>query len=110
MGSTKWQSQLRKGVLEFVLLLLLEREELYGYELIKKLRAVADLETSEGTIYPILNRLQGAGRIESRWIERDSGVPRKYYSLTESGVGFLREMEREWKSLVGRIDSLMERG
>jgi PadR family transcriptional regulator len=106
MGSSTWQSQLRKGVLEYVLLLLLEREELYGYALIKQLKLSAGLEISEGTVYPILNRLQKEGRVNARWIERDSGVPRKYYQLTDVGRSSLQEMESEWDELTGRITTL----
>ena len=109
MKSSSWRTQLRKGALELVLLLLLEREELYGYELVKRLKAAAEIDTSEGTIYPILSRLRKDGLIRSRWIEPESGVPRKYYRITEAGSAALEEMIDAWRSLSDSIGNLLEK-
>ena len=109
MKPATWQTQLRKGVLEMVLLLLVEEKELYGYELVKRVRDIADIETSEGTIYPILNRLSRDDFIQSRWIEQEKGIPRKYYRITAKGKEALDQMSVGWKTLVESMNLLLER-
>lgn len=108
MNLEKWQSQIRKGTLEFIILLVLKKEEFYGYELIKKIKMSLNMETSEGTIYPILTRLKKAGLVNTRWEHPDSGMPRKYYQITQKGVQTVDEMRKEWTQFAGSIQSLME--
>jgi len=108
MKLEKWQSQIRKGTLEFIILLVLNKREYYGYELIKQIRDTLDMETSEGTIYPILTRLKKAALVTSRWEHQDSGMPRKYYQITPKGATTLRDMQSEWVHFTGSIQKLLE--
>lgn len=108
MNIEKWQSQIRKGTLEFIILLTLRKEEFYGYELIKKIKSTVEIETSEGTIYPILTRLKTLGYVTTRWDNPESGMPRKYYKITNEGNKMLSVMTAEWKSYSGSINRLIE--
>lgn len=105
-----WESQVRKGMLDFIILLCLRKREYYGYELIKAIKAATELEISEGTIYPLLNRLKNDGLISSRWEEKESGIPRKYYLLAEKGRSALAEAKRSWLAFNASLERLMEEG
>jgi len=107
MNLDKWHSQIRKGTLEFIILLILQKNEFYGYELIKQIKMTLDLETSEGTIYPILTRLKKAELVSDRWEHSDTGMPRKYYSITKKGIESLDLMKSEWTDFVSSIQKLM---
>jgi PadR family transcriptional regulator, regulatory protein PadR len=104
----KWESQVRKGTLDFLILLFLRKKEYYGYELIKVVKDTTELEISEGTIYPLLNRLKREELIASRWLDMDAGMPRKYYQITEKGVRALEEMSRSWQQFNSSLRDLME--
>ena len=95
----KWQSQVKKGTLSFVVLLVLKENELYGYELIEEIKTLTNIEIAEGTLYPLMNRLKTDKILESKWIEQETGIPRKYYYLTELGKSTLEEMKNQWKNL-----------
>jgi PadR family transcriptional regulator PadR len=97
------KAQMRKGVLEFVILQLLGREEMYPSDIIAALKE-AKLIVVEGTLYPLLTRLKNAGLLDYRWEESKSGPPRKYYKLTELGEQFLAELEETWKELVTAVN------
>ncbi|MCP4901003.1 MAG: PadR family transcriptional regulator [bacterium] len=105
---SSWESQARKGVLELVILLHLSRKEMYGYELIRTIKQGAELNLSEGTIYPLLNRLQKVGLIDSRWAEMDSGKPRKYYHLTQLGTDYLPALKEAWWEFSQSIGEMLE--
>ncbi len=81
----RWKSQIKKGLIEYMILLLLEKKTYYGYELIDTIKQVSSIEIAEGTLYPLLNRLKKDGMLTSRWQELDSGIPRKYYTITDKG-------------------------
>src|SRR5437868_11136001 len=83
--SEKWEAQLRKGCLELAVLAALAPGRNYGLEIIRALERHSDLVLSEGTVYPILNRLREDGMVTSSWVESETGHPRKYYSLTRMG-------------------------
>ncbi len=104
----KWESQVRKGMLDFIILICLANREFYGYELIKRIKDIAEINVSEGTIYPLLNRLKKEGLIISRWVEMESGIPRKYYKITARGENILSGMKEAWKKFSLSIDQLME--
>jgi PadR family transcriptional regulator PadR len=104
----KWESQVRKGMLDFIVLLCLEKQEYYGYELVRATKTTAELDISEGTIYPLLNRLKNEGLITSRWVEMEAGIPRKYYRLTAKGRSLLPEMKASWQQLGVSLHRLME--
>lgn len=96
------KAQMRKGVLEFCILSILQTEEAYPSEIIEKLKA-GKLIVVEGTLYPLLTRLKNAGLLNYRWEESKSGPPRKYYSLTKLGTEFLKELEVTWTDLVNAV-------
>jgi len=104
----KWESQMRKGMLDFIILLCLEKKESYGYELMRTIKETAELDLSEGTIYPLLNRLKGEGLISSRWQEMESGIPRKYYQISEKGRQTLKRMTEGWARFHSSLRRLME--
>src|ERR687895_1115061 len=86
MELNAWKSQLRKGAAELAVLATLDRGETYGLDLLEQIRAAGGLELSEGSIYPLLNRLQKEGKIRGRWVQDpDAAHPRKYYGLTRDG-------------------------
>ena len=101
-----WTTQLRKGVLELSILNALAGERLYGYEIVKRLASVDSLVISEGTIYPILNRLKAEEYLETTIEESPEGPARKYYLLTERGREQLSRMNGDWERLQAGIDRL----
>ena len=88
---------MRKGSLELAILASLWEGRLYGLEILRHLESNSDLIVVEGTVYPLLNRLRALGLVESEWVESDSGHPRKYYRLTESGRQRALDMTRIWE-------------
>jgi len=100
------RTQLLKGVLDGCILAIIDQEEVYGYELSKKLEQVG-LDISEGTIYPVLLRLQKNGYVIGEMRASDSGPNRKYYSITQKGKEVLGQIREEWKILSGSIEKLL---
>ncbi len=103
--------QFKKGILELIILKLLTKKEMYGYELVSELnRQDEDLNIKEGTIYPILYRLEDSGLMETRWEQGVSsrGQPKKYYIVTDKGKTFLKESYAQWKSFTETIIRIME--
>jgi PadR family transcriptional regulator PadR len=100
-------SQMRKGVLEFCILSVIKQGEAYPSDIIDKMRA-ANLNILEGTLYPLLTRLKNAEFLTYRWIESNSGPPRKYFSLTEKGDAFYKELEATWNELANAVKALSE--
>lgn len=101
------KADLRRGMLEYVVLLIIARGKVYASDILKELKA-ADLIVVEGTLYPLLNRLRTEGLLEYIWEESKSGPPRKYYSLTAKGKGDLSSLKTTWKSLVLSVETLMK--
>jgi PadR family transcriptional regulator len=102
-----WVSQLRRGLLELSVLALLDGEASYGYEIVNRLSAVAQLASGEGTVYPLLRRLRREGLLEAFWQESASGPPRQYYRLTTAGRSTLNRMRRQWRELAQGIGHLL---
>lgn len=101
-----WTAQLRKGAAELAVLSLLERGEMYGIEILDAVAGADGLGISDGTIYPLLKRLQTEGRIAARWQKSVTGPPRKYYRLTASGheaVGIMRDAWAEFRAQLDRL-------
>jgi PadR family transcriptional regulator PadR len=96
------KAQMRKGVLEYCILIVLEGEPLYASDIIQTLKE-AKMIVVEGTLYPLLTRLKNAGLLSYKWEESTQGPPRKYYELTESGRKFLGELEGSWNELVETV-------
>lgn len=103
---TRWQSQIKKGLFEYIIMLLLQKKERYGYELISEIKQMADMDIAEGTIYPLLSRLKKEKLVDSRWVEMEEGVPRKYYKLTELGNEYLETMYQYLGELMQAIADL----
>ena len=92
------KAQMRKGILEYCILGILESSDAYASDIIETPKK-AKLIVVECTLYPLLTRLKNAGLLEYRWEESSSGPPRKYYSLSKSGKTFLKELELTWEEL-----------
>lgn len=103
------RSQLLKGVLEGCILLIIHQESVYGYELSQKLQQYGLQEVSEGSIYPILLRLQKEQLIRGEFRESPSGPKRKYYHLTDRGKQALEEFKQEWFNIQGPVMKMLER-
>jgi len=97
---TNWKSQIKKGTLSFIILNILKEDEYYGYELIEKIRKYTEIEIAEGTLYPLMNRLKNENLVNSKWIEQETGIPRKYYCLTDIGLKTLNQMNEYWGNLA----------
>ncbi len=105
MNIENTQSQMRKGILEFCILSIIRRGEAYPSDIVEEMKS-ANLNILEGTLYPLLTRLKNADMLTYRWVESNSGPPRKYFSLTEKGLAFYRELETTWKELADAVDAL----
>jgi PadR family transcriptional regulator PadR len=95
----KWQLQLRKGVLIYMVLVLLDQDEMYGYALISALAKKLETDMAEGTIYPLLNRMVRRGIVTFDWRIMESGPARKYYQISDSGRELLSRMHDYWQSV-----------
>jgi len=100
-------SALRKGALEFCVLSLLVDGERYGVELTRALGEVEGLETTEGTLYPLLSRLRRDSLVTTAWRESPSGPPRRYYSLSKAGYQELQEFKDQWCRYRDAVDRLL---
>ena len=102
-----WRSQLKRGTLEFCILLMIQKGECYGYEMISRLEKSPILAAKESTIYPLLRRLLKEGLLASYWRDSAEGLPpRKYYALTDKGRDCLSAMRSEWDSLLSAIEEI----
>ena len=99
------RSQMRKGMLEYCILLLLHREASYASDIILKLQE-AHLIEEEGTLYPLLTRLKNDNLLAYEWVESTQGPPRKYYTLTTEGEAFLQGLEEAWSELANTVNHL----
>ncbi len=99
------KAQMRKGVLEYCILSILAKKDFYTSDIIRALKE-NDLIVVEGTLYPLLTRQKNAGLLNYRWEESTQGPPRKYYSLTEIGRSYLKEMDDSWDSLINSVKSI----
>src|SRR5690625_3666550 len=101
------RSQLLKGVLDGCILAIIEKESVYGYTLSQRLHEYGLTEISEGTIYPVLLRLQKNGYIVGEIRPSDAGPNRKYYTLTEDGKETLIRISKEWKKIVQPVNKIL---
>lgn len=109
MNIDDWRSQIKRGTLEFCVLLMIAQGERYGYELITRLEKRPILAAKESTIYPLLRRLLKEGLLRSTWRDSAEGLPpRKYYAITDSGRDYLAAMEAEWGDLLSAIQEIKE--
>lgn len=106
MNIDNLKSQMRKGMLEFCVLLLLKRGDAYASEMITRLKE-AHLIVMEGTLYPLLTRLKNDGLLAYRWEESTQGPPRKYYSITSLGLQFLEQLQESWNEIARSVYLLL---
>lgn len=99
------RSQMRKGVLEYCILCILDKHEAYASNIIDELKT-ADMIVVEGTLYPLLIRQKNQGLLSYRWEESTQGPPRKYYCITERGRAQLADMDTAWQEMVKAIETL----
>lgn len=108
MNIDNLKSQMRKGMLEFCVLLLLSNHDAYASEIIKEMKE-AQLIVMEGTLYPLLTRLKNDGLLSYRWEESTSGPPRKYYSITPIGIDFLTQLMASWEEMNITVSHLINK-
>lgn len=102
-----WKSQIKRGTLEFCILLMIKQKPSYGYEIISTLEQYPIVAAKENTIYPLLRRLMKEDLVSSSWQESAEGVPpRKYYSITDKGLEYVSQMSAEWSHLLNAINEL----
>ena len=99
MNVENTQVQMRKGILEYCILEIVSRGEVYASDMLEELTS-AKIMVVEGTLYPLLTRLRKSGLVEYKWVESNSGPPRKYYKLTGAGTSFLDNLSITWNDLV----------
>lgn len=100
------QVQMRKGILEFCILHIISRGEVYASDMLDELTS-ARIMVVEGTLYPLLTRLKNAGLLDYKWVESTSGPPRKYYILTELGRLSLTSLNDTWQELAESVNSIV---
>ncbi len=105
MNIENTKAQMRKGILEYCILSILQHGDAYTSEIISTLKS-AEMIVVEGTIYPLLTRLKNSGLLSYRWEESSSGPPRKYYVLSESGKLFLKELDITWNNLMVAVNQI----
>lgn len=103
------KSQMRKGMLEYCVMLLLRHQPLYAADIITRLKD-ANMIVVEGTLYPLLNRLKKDSLLKYEWQESTQGPPRKYYALTDDGLNLLQQLDASWQELSQTVRILQEQG
>lgn len=101
------QIQMRKGILEFCILHIISRGEVYASDMLEELTS-AKIIVVEGTLYPLLTRLRKAELLEYKWVESTSGPPRKYYTLTQEGSKFLEKLNTTWEELYESTNKIIQ--
>ena len=101
------KSQMRKGLLEYCILSIINRDEAYASDILETLKD-AQLVVVEGTVYPLLTRMKNEGLLSYRWQESTEGPPRKYYALTDEGRNLLSQLDEEWQSICQAINFITQ--
>lgn len=106
------EREFKRGSLELAVLHLLQSGEAYGYDIVTTLaqRTGGALEVTDGTLYPLLYRLERAGSVAVRWETPERGAPRKYYRLTDAGRLELARLTREWTHFANAMNHLLAQG
>jgi len=102
------KAQMKKGILEYCILAIIKRGEVYASDILEELKQ-AQLIVVEGTLYPLLTRLKNEGLLSYQWIESKSGPPRKYFQLTPEGNTFLNELELTWNELTDSVNQIIQK-
>jgi PadR family transcriptional regulator, regulatory protein PadR len=108
MNTDNAKAQMRKGVLEYCILLILSKQDAYASDLINMLKE-SEMIVVEGTLYPLLTRQKNAGLLAYRWEESTQGPPRKYYTITDQGKQFLQELDQSWEELIQAVQKIREK-
>lgn len=109
--NSKYEQQMKKGVLDLLVLKLLVKEEKYGYQLISELKELSGgmIVLKEGTLYPILYRLEDEELVVSEWsVPKGKEVSRKYYMITEKGKEFQIQLQELWKTFSNQVNKILE--
>lgn len=107
MNADNIKSQMRKGYLEYCILLILKKKPAYASDIISELKD-AKLIVVEGTLYPLLTRLKNSELLDYKWEESTQGPPRKYYEMTPKGIAFLEELENAWEEINQVVQKIKE--
>ena len=107
MSTENFKIQIRKGLLEFCILQIISREEVYTSDIIEELKN-SKIIVVEGTVYPLLNRLKKFGYIQHVWRESNQGPPRKYYSITYEGTLHIKELLVSWNEIDKSVKKLLK--
>lgn len=99
---------MRKGILEFCILHIISRGEIYASDMLDELTS-ARIMVVEGTLYPLLTRLKNAGLLDYKWVESTSGPPRKYYILTDLGQNSLESLNETWQELAESVNTIINK-
>lgn len=107
---SKYAKQFKKGVLELVILKKLSKREMYGYQIITEMDRTGNVfNLKEGTLYPLLYRLEDDGMLETRWEQaEDRSVPKKYYAITEKGSYTLEEVSKQWFDFTKAVEQILK--
>lgn len=108
MNIENTQVQMRKGILEYCILHIISRGEIYASEILNEL-IDAKIMVVEGTLYPLLTRLKNSGLLDYKWVESASGPPRKYYVLTDLGQEFLQGLQQTWNDLSDSVQVITQK-
>jgi len=106
MISENTQTQMRKGILEYCILSIISRGEIYASDIIGEMKK-ARLLVVEGTLYPLLTRLKNNGLLSYNWQESTAGPPRKYYQITDAGRQVLGKLDITWRELVFAVETAL---
>ena len=106
MSTDNFKIQIRKGLLEFCVLQIISRGEVYTSDIIDELKK-SEIIVVEGTLYPLLNRLKVSGYVDYKWKESNQGPPRKYYVLTVEGTDHLSQLKISWKEIDKSVKNIM---
>ncbi|RTE85498.1 MULTISPECIES: PadR family transcriptional regulator [Gammaproteobacteria] len=106
-NTEKWDVQLRKGSLELVVLAALKDRNVYGLELLKSLHQFESMQLTEGTLYPLLDRLKRDELVAANWVQEGESRPRKYYQLTQKGLDKLTGFTQRWRQSVSDIEFII---
>jgi PadR family transcriptional regulator PadR len=108
LGEDTIQTHLRRGALEYCVLAMLEHEELYGFDIARRLTPDGVLLSSEGTLYPLLTRLRKSGLVVTSWRESTEGPPRRYYAITAAGRASTAAFRPAWKKFRDAVDHALD--
>lgn len=100
-----FETQLRKGLLTYCILSITSHNRVYTAEMIAKLKD-ANMIVTEGTLYPLLNRLSKSGYLNHQWEESSGGPPKKYYSISESGEVYLQQLKKSWSNINNSVNNI----